>query len=103
MYVYNRILSKHFILVVLAVHFAHGVPVNDASDENSLNDEENQLVVDQSRFKRRLPVEGILIGRRAFPSEGILLGKREYPTEGILLGKRYPTEGILIGKRNFRF
>jgi hypothetical protein len=116
--------------VILAVHLTSGIPVNfDGSDEMNMpfdeqNNDESQL------FKRKLPMEGILIGRRAlFPHEGILigrrnipnggiiLGKREYPTEGILLGKRdysvkgillgkreYPTEGILLGKRNnFRF
>jgi hypothetical protein len=94
------------------VSTVNGNPIHDEeSDEiNSPMDEESRLL------KRKLPVEGILIGRRAFPSEGILLGKREYPTEGILLGKRnyptegillgkreYPTEGILLGKRNLRF
>lgn len=116
-YIYNLRDTLH--LVVLAVHSANGIPINsDASDEiNLLNEGQNKMVDDESRLsKRRLPVEGILIGRRSFPSEGILLGKREYPTEGILLGKReyptegillgkrnYPTEGILLGKRNFRF
>jgi hypothetical protein len=98
-------LSNRLILAVLVVHFANGAPVNsDASDEiNTPLDEQNKMVDDDFGFvKRKLPVEGILIGRRAFPNEGILLGKREYPTEGILLGKRnYPMEGILLGKRNY--
>ncbi|CAF0787443.1 unnamed protein product [Rotaria sp. Silwood1] len=99
-------------LVVLSVHFVNGVPVNfDSSDQiNTPFDDEPIL------SKRKLPLEGILIGRRAFPNddsslnihdyltEGILLGKRNYPFEGILLGKRnYPTHGVLLDKPNFRF
>jgi hypothetical protein len=108
-----------FNLVVLAIHLTNSAPVNsDASDEiNVPIDEQNNLINTESRlFKRKFPVEGILIGRRSLPHQGILLGKRDYPTDGVLLGKRnyptqgillgkrdYSTEGILIGKRNFRF
>ena len=86
-----------FDLVVLALQLTNGIPVDsDASDESN-------SFVDESRFaKRRLPVEGILIGRRAVPQKTVVV-RSNYPTEGILIGKRYPTEGILLGKRNFRF
>jgi hypothetical protein len=108
-----------FLLWFAASQLIHTTPIDSSvsddintsiDDENKLNDHED------ISLQRRLPVEGVLIGRRAFPGEGILLGKRGYPTEGILLGKRgyptegillgkrgYPTEGILLGKRNFRF
>ncbi|CAF2713145.1 unnamed protein product [Rotaria sp. Silwood2] len=92
-------------LVVLSVHFVNGVPINsDSSDEiNSVINDATKLVDDEPMFyKRKLPLEGILIGRRDFPNDGSLLDKRDYPTEGILLGKRqYPFEGILLGKRNY--
>ncbi|CAF0730023.1 unnamed protein product [Adineta ricciae] len=87
------------LFVVFAVKMSYAVPiVSDTFDElNTLGDEPNLT-------KRKLPVEGILIGRRSFPAEGILIGRRNYLAERNLSGKhRYPTEGILIGKRSSRF
>ena len=105
--------------VLIALHLIHAASINtDTFEEsNPFVDDENKVDNHEDiQLQRRMPIEGILLGRRAFPGEGILLGKRAYPTEGILLGKRrfpsegillgkraYPMEGILLGKRNFRF
>ncbi|CAF0761897.1 unnamed protein product [Adineta ricciae] len=95
------------LLVIFAVKMGYAVPiVSDTFDElNAFVDEQKPLFDDEpSLTKRKLPVEGILIGRRSFPAEGILIGRRSHPAERNLNGKRrYPTEGILIGRRSPRF
>ncbi|CAF1109120.1 unnamed protein product [Rotaria sordida] len=94
-------------LVILSMHFINGVPINfDSSDDiNAVIGDQTKLIDDEPILsKRKLPVEGILIGRREFSNDDILLDKRNYPIEGILLGKRnYPAQGVPLREHNIRF
>jgi len=93
--------------VIFTINYTHAVPISSIESEESnipFDEQINYVDDETSLYKRKLPVEGILIGRRSFPNQGIMLGRRDYPTEGILLGKReYPSHGAMLGRRNFRF
>lgn len=84
--------------------------INLGDATSSTDDESGFNTIPMSFSKRRLPMEGILMGKRAsaienfwgkypFFRDGSSVGRRAFTIENNRAAKaRYPSEGILIGK-----